>query len=331
MKLITVEEHLAWDPLRRELGKYLGEELTCLQQAGAAGLPLTADPALYTDPDHARLADMDRYGIAMQLLSCPLKAQYLPPAEAPALVRVCNDHLAEVMGRHPDRYGAFGLLPWSDPAAAVREAQRIASLGFHGVLLAGGMDQEGTFLDHPRYLPVLEACQDLGLPLYLHPAVPLKGVREPYYGGLGETLSARLALHGWGWHHEAGVQLLRVILVGRCDQFPRLRLIVGHWGEMVPFFLSRLDHSLPQRVTGLARTVTETVREQVYVTPSGMFDLPQLNFCLEVLGAERILYSVDCPFLSNEQALPFLENAPLSQEEKEKIAHGNAERLFHLV
>ena len=143
-------------------------------------------------------------------------------------------------------------------------------------------------------------------------------------------MSARLSLHGWGWHNEAGIQVLRVLLAGRFDQFPKLQLIAGHWGEMVPFFLSRLDQSMPQVVTKLQRTITETFRQNIYVTPSGIFDTPQLKFCLDVLGADRILHAVDCPFISNAGALPFIENAPISEEEKEMIAYRNAERLFAL-
>ena len=168
------------------------------------------------------------------------------------------------------------------------------------------------------------------MPIFIHPGAPLQSVQEPYYGGLGEEVSARLSLHGWGWHNEAGIQILRTILAGRFQQLPNLQLIAGHWGEMVPFFLSRLDQSMPPVVTKLERTITETFRQHVYVTPSGMFDYPQLKFCAEVLGTDRIIHSVDCPFVSNAGAKDFIDRAPLAQEEKEKIAFRNAQRLFHL-
>lgn len=273
---------------------------------------------------------MDRHGIAMQILSCPAKSQLLPEREAAPIVSETNDYIAQCVKKHPDRYGAFALLPWSNPAEAVKEAQRIKKLGFQGILLSGRACAEGKFLDDPRFIPVLEACEALELPIYVHPGAPLQAVQQPYYGGFCEEVSARLSLHGWGWHNEAGIQVLRTILAGRFDQFPKLQLIAGHWGEMVPFFLSRLDQSMPQCVTGLQRTVTDTFRENVYVTPSGIFDYPQLKFCVEVLGADRIIHSVDCPFISNAGAQPFLENAPISEDEKEQIAHINAEKLFHL-
>ena len=328
MKIITIEEHLAGAPINEHLAKYTAEDAPYTAMAHEKGRPYEADPQLFGDLDKCRIEDMDRYGITMQILSCPVKSQLLPATEAPGIVSETNDYIAQVVQKHPDRYGAFALLPWSAPTAAAKEAERVKEMGFQGILLAGRASAENEFLDHKRYMPVLEACEALGLPIYIHPGAPLKAVQEPYYGGLGDEVSARLSLHGWGWHNEAGIQVLRTILAGRFDQFPKLQLIAGHWGEMLPFFLSRLDQSMPQYVTKLDRTVTETFRQNVYVTPSGIFDYPQLKFCVEVLGADRIIHSVDCPFISNEGAKPFIENAPISDAEKDLIAYKNAEVLF---
>lgn len=179
-------------------------------------------------------------------------------------------------------------------------------------------------------MPILEAAEALHAPIYVHPAAPMTSVQKCYYDGLGAQLSARLSLYGWGWHHEAGIQVLRMILSGAFEKFPKLQLIAGHWGEMIPFFLSRLDQALPQSVTKLSRTVTDTFRNNVYITPSGIFDYPQLQFCTEVLGADRILHSVDFPFIGNESARSFIENAPITNEYKEKIAHTNAEFALNL-
>ena len=330
MRIITIEEHLAGAPINRHLAKYAAEDAPYTAMAHGKGRPYEADPQLFADLDQRRIEDMDRYGIDMQILSCPAKSQLLPAGEAPAIVSETNDYIADVAKKHPNRYGAFALLPWSNPDKAAEEAQRVKAMGFQGILLAGRASKGNAFLDDRQFLPVLEACESLELPIYVHPGAPLKAVQEPYYGGLGNELSARLSLHGWGWHNEAGIQVLRTILAGRFEQFPKLQLIAGHWGEMVPFYLSRLDQSLTQQVTKLERTITDTFRQNVYVTPSGIFDDPQLKFCVEVLGADRIIHAVDCPFISNEGARPFIENAPISEDDKEKIAHGNAERLLKL-
>lgn len=108
-------------------------------------------------------------------------------------------------------------------------------------------------------------------------------------------------------------------------------MIIGHWGEMIPFYLTRLDEALPKGITGLSLNVSEYFRRNVYITPSGMFDMAQLSYCVDVLGADRILYAVDYPFIPNDKAVEFLENAPISREEKEKIAYKNAETLLRFT
>ena len=237
-KIITIEEHLAGAPINAHLAKYGAVDAPYTAAAHGKGRPYDADPELFGDLDKRRIADMDEHGIAMQILSCPAKSQLLPASEAPAIVSETNDYIAAVMGRHPNRYGAFALLPWSNAETAAKETQRVKSMGFHGILLAGRASAGDAFLDDKQFLPVLEACESLELPIYVHPGAPLQAVREPYYGNLRDEVSARLSLHGWGWHNEAGIQVLRTILAGRFDQFPKLQLISGHWGEMVPFMLS---------------------------------------------------------------------------------------------
>lgn len=330
MKIITIEEHLIGAPIDFYIEKYSAKDAPYMAYAHCKGRPYEADAQLFGDLETCRINDMNKNGITMQILSCPAKSQLLPAGEAPAIVTDTNDFIWETVKKHPDRYGAFALLPWSNPKSAVAEAERVKALGFHGILLSGRASSGDAFLDDKQYIPILEACAALNLPIYMHPAAPHKSVQKIYYDGLSDEVSARLSLHGWGWHNEAGIQILRTILAGRFDEFPTLRLIAGHWGEMIPFFLSRIDQSMPPSVTCLKRTVTDTFKQNIYVTPSGIFDYPQLKFCAEVLGADRIIHSVDCPFISNGGAAPFIENAPLNQHEKELIAYKNAEKLFNL-
>ena len=276
-----------------------------------------------------RIADMDAHGIDMQVLSYSNATQLAPADQAIGLARAANDRLAEAVRAHPGRFGGFATLPWQDPLAAAAELERaVHELGFKGALLIGRPGQ--TFLDDQCYEPVLAKLDELKAPLYVHPGAPLPQVQQPYYGGLGKAVTARLSLFGWGWHNEAGVQVIRMILAGVFEKFPGLQVISGHWGEMVPFYLQRMDDAMPREVTGLSRSITQTYRSQVYVTPSGMLNLPHFKFIHEVLGADRILYSVDYPYLSNTGARRFLEQLPVSQEDKEKIAHRNAETLLRL-
>lgn len=327
MKIITTEEHIPLKTLSRALAKYPSEDAVRTSAAGSPDLPYYPDTDLYGNIEK-RIENMDRCGITKQILSAPVSTQLLPKEEA-GVVSEANDELAEIVKTHPDRLGAFATLPWKHIAASAKELERaITKLGFQGVILAGRASGEDTFLDDKAFLPILEAAESLNAPIYIHPAPPMTSVQKSYYDGLGDRLSARLSLYGWGWHNEAGVQVLRLILSGAFERFPRLQVIAGHWGEMVPFFLSRLDQALPGSVTGLERTITETFKDNVYVTPSGIFDYPQLRFCMDVLGVDRIIHAVDYPFILNDEALAFIENAPITKSEKELIAYKNAEGLF---
>ncbi len=281
------------------------------------------------DTGAGRLAQMDRHGIDMQILSYSNAPQLASPGQGVALTRAANDRLAAAVESHPTRFRAFAAMPWQDPSAAAAELERaVTQLGMVGTLLIGRPGE--NFLDDPRYEPVLDKLNELAVPLYVHPGPPLPQVREPYYGGFNKEVSARLSLFGWGWHNEAGVHVIRMMLAGIFDRHPRLQVISGHWGEMVPFYLQRMDDSLPQEATGLARTLTDTYRQHVYVTPSGMLNLPHFEFIHKVLGPDRILYSVDYPYLTLSGARAFLERLAVSQEDREKIAHGNAETLLRL-
>lgn len=292
-------------------------------QAAKTSMTLAADLGA------ARLAEMDKNGIDMQVVSYSNAPQLIEGPQAIELTRAANDRLAEAVRANPNRFGGFATLPWQDPEAAALELERaVTQLGMVGTLLTGRPGQ--TFLDDPRYEPVLKMLDQLEVPLYAHPGFVLPQVQQPYYGGLKKEVSARLSLFGWGWHHEAGIQVIRMILAGVFDRFPKLQVISGHWGEMVPFYLQRMDDTIPQEATGLSRSISQTYKEHVYVTPSGMLNLPHFEFIHKVMGADRIIYAVDYPYLTHTGAREFLQNLPISQADREKIAHGNAEALFRL-
>ena len=343
MKLICVEEHIsdqdlfqAGQPKQKAEAGYLtqvGDYFNGSPEDGDDKLPTTVNfhtsMKLLSEMDGGRLAAMDKHGIDMQILSYSNPSQNAPAEQQVQLTRKANDRLAETVRANPARFGGFACLPWDHPEAAAEELERaVKELGFVGTLLLGRPGT--TFLDDSRFDPILAKLNELRVPIYLHPGYPLPQVQQPYYEGLGTQVTARLSLFGWGWHNEAGVHLLRLLLSKKFDQFPRLQVICGHWGEMVPFYLARLDDSIPQQVTGLSRSITETFKQHVYVTPSGMMSLPQFEFIVKVIGVDRILYSVDYPYLTLAGARRFLESLSVSEEDKEKIAHGNAELLFRL-
>ena len=343
MKLICVEEHVldaatgaATQAALRAAAPYLpdwGSRVVDGRHVADPTRPHVIAPAESArkglDMGAARLADMDAAGIDMQVLSYGGFAQLLDAARAIDLSRAANDRLALAIQSHPTRFGGFATLPWQAPEAAARELERAVNvLGLKGALINGRPGD--TFLDDPRYAPLLAAFDALGVPLYLHPGLPLRAVQAPYYGGFDKELSARLSMFAWGWHNEAGIQVVRMLLAGVFDRYPRLLVISGHWGEMVPFFLQRLEDSIPQEASGLRRPIVQTYREHVYVSPSGMLTLPHFQFIHTLMGAERILYSIDYPYQSLDGASAFIERLPVADADKAMIAHGNAERLLGL-
>lgn len=331
MRIITIEEHITGTELDSAVRNLIMEDAPYYRLTLGKDLPYYPDFDLYKDMGELRIANMDKFGIDMQVISCPAQAGMIKDSEVVPLVREVNDSMAAAVAKHPTRLAAFAALPWALPDAAAAELERaVTTLGMKGALLAGRPSREALFLDDPQFTPILETAAALDVPLYVHPGVPVPAVQSAYYDRLDPEVSARVSIFGWGWHNEAGIQVMRMILAGVFDKYPNLQVISGHWGEMVPFFLSRLDQALPQQVTGLERTITQTYAENVYVTPSGIFTYPQLQFALQELGVKRIIHSVDFPLVENDDAQAFIVDAPLSEDEKELIAHGNAERLLKL-
>jgi uncharacterized protein len=318
VRVITLEEHF-WTGAIRDANR----QIMPPRAFGDLGDKLA-------DLGPRRLADMDAAGIDVQVLSVTAPAtQELEPATAVALARDANDQLAEAVAAHPSRFAGFATLPTPDPAAAAAELERtVTDLGFKGAMINGHTG--GRFLDDRAYWPVFEQAEALGVPVYLHPTYPTAQVMEAYYAGFDAPVSAALATAGWGWHAETGLHALRLVLGGVFDRFPGLQIIIGHMGENIPFSLARADERLSPVATHLKRPVAEYFRENFYITTSGYFTDPPLLCALMVLGADRILFSVDYPFSGNARGRSFLDQAPVSEADREKIAHGNAERLLHL-
>lgn len=329
MKIIALEEHFRNAEIEEAVRKYLSSGLGDIFDKSLASF--TSRISQERDLGAERLRHMDAVGIDMQVLSYSSPGtQMLPASEAVPLARDANDQLASAIAAHPERFAGFATLPTPDPEAAAVELERaVQKLGFKGAMINGRTGDR--FLDDPSFRPLLEAAVALDVPLYLHPTIPSRAVQEAYYSHLDPAISGALATAGWGWHLETGIHALRMIVAGVFDQYPSLQLILGHWGEMIPFYLARVDEVLSPVTKQLQRRVSEYFLQQVYVTPSGMFTLPPFLLTLQIMGADRIMYAVDYPYVAGDQARAFLENAPVSPVDKEKIAHRNAEKVLKLA
>jgi predicted TIM-barrel fold metal-dependent hydrolase len=325
MRTIAIEEHF----LSRGFREVLQSHASSL--AGVSNPVMTAERQIkLADLGTLRLQDMDMAGIDLRVISdIGSNIVSRPGDEGVQLAREANDQLAAAIAAHPDRFAGFASLPMTEPEAAAEELERaVRSLGLKGAMIHGVT--EGRFLDDPAFLPVLERAAALAVPIYLHPAFPPAPVRDVYYAGLDPAVSFVLATSGWGWHSEVGIHALRLILAGVFDRLPTLQIIIGHMGEMIPFMLARIDDWLTPMAQQLQRSVPEYFSHHFHFTTSGFFTDPPLMLALQVMGADRIIFSVDYPFSTNEQGRAFLDHAAISPAEKEKISHLNAEQLLGL-
>jgi uncharacterized protein len=322
MRVISLEDHF-WTPdIATAIGALRNPD------TAASDSPLAAD---LLDLGERRLAAMDEAGIDLQVISHTTPGvQHLDADTAVPLAREANDALARAVAEHPDRFAGFATLPTSAPDAAADELERaVGDLGMKGAMVNGHTG--GLFLDDPRFDVLLARAERLGVPLYLHPAEPVAAVRAAYYEGFDPAVSWFLSAAAYGWHAETGLHVLRMVLAGVFDRHPGLQLVIGHMGEMLPFMLARVDDNLPPAVTGLDRLPSEYILANVHITTSGLFSVPPLLCALMVFGADRVLFSVDWPYAPNTDGRRLLDTAPLSPDDLERIAHGNAERLLGLA
>jgi uncharacterized protein len=315
MKVIALEEHV----LPRDIIEAAGVDI---------GLRANKKAAQLDEMGAGRIQIMDDAGIDIQVLSAlSNNVQDLEPVHSISVNRQLNDRMAETVARYPDRFRAFAALPMTDTAGAVDELRRcVEELGFLGAMIHG--QTRGVFLDDPSVRPVLAAAERLGVPIYLHPAPPPVAVKESYYSGLTEEVEACLSTSGWGWHSETAMHVLRMVAGGVFEDLPDLKLIVGHMGEGLPFHLDRIESMLTPVVAGHSRTVAETLRRNLYLTTSGYNTATPLLCALAAFGVDHIMFSVDHPFANSDQATAFLRSAPVSESDREQIAHGNVESLL---
>jgi predicted TIM-barrel fold metal-dependent hydrolase len=315
-RVIALEEHY-FDP---NVTKHF-------QQAGPeARLPELRNRLL--DVGELRIREMDEAGIDVQVLSHAAPATQRMDAEtAIPVARQANDKLFEVIKNSNGRFEAFAALPTADPEAAAGELERaVTRLGFKGAMIHGLSN--GQWLDERRFWPIFERAQALDVPVYMHPAIPHPAVAEVYYKDYVKEFPGLLTA-AWGFTVETATQAIRLVLSGMFEAYPRLKIILGHLGEGLPFSLWRIDMALA-RQGNRSSAFRDTFREHFWITTSGNFSTPALLCSVMEMGTDRILFSVDYPFVLNPPGMKWMQDIPLGQEDRAKIYGGNAKRLLRL-
>jgi 2,3-dihydroxybenzoate decarboxylase len=283
-----------------------------------------------SDIGERRIADVDSSGIDLQILSLTSPGvQVFDAATACSLAASTNDQVAEAVRRYPTRFAALAAVAPQDPQAAAREAERaVTRLGLKGIII--NSHTQGEHLDDPKFWDIFAAAEALDVPVYIHPQAPPKLMAQPY---VDKGLEGAL----WGFAAETGLHVLAILRSGALDRFPRLRLVVGHCGEALPFWLFRLDYmnrtarpAIRSGATSLKRTLSEYIRENVYVTTSGMAWAPVITFVQSVLGMDRVLYAMDYPYQFEPDEVTATDAVPIADADRKQLFQTNAERVFKL-
>ncbi|MBV9680241.1 MAG: amidohydrolase, partial [Solirubrobacterales bacterium] len=301
MRTIALEEHCLTPELRDLLGPQIHPYYAVHRWPPALAARLM-------DLGAGRIAEMDAHGIDMQVLSQVQPGLEHSTAErAVPVARAFNDRVAEAVAGHPDRFAGFAALPTADPAASADElARAVRELGFKGALINGRTLER--FLDDEFFWPMFESAEALGVPIYLHPMPPPQAVYDAYYAGFGDAVGFMLGAPAWGWHVETGLHALRLILGGVFDRFPKLQMIIGHMGEVIPFMLARIDDTIRGRTvrdpasSPIELSVPEYFQRNFLVATSGLFTDPPLRCAIDTLGIDKVLFAVDHPFSDGAKA-----------------------------
>jgi hypothetical protein len=327
VKIIAIEEHWNSAGIRDALGRLPDGA----RDESVAFNTMGDNQARIEDIGQGRVEAMDAAGIDISILSVVTPAtQALPAADAVALARDANDEAASAVRAHPARFRAFATLPTSDPQAAAAELERCATqLGHVGAMVHGRTGSRP--LDDPAYDDLFAAAARWRQPIFIHPQIPSNQLRDAAYRGLDPLVELGLATFGWGWHLDAGLSALRLILRGTFDRHPDLQLVLGHWGEMLLFWMDRAG-SLSGVAKHLERRVEDYIKTNIHVTSSGMLQERLLRHTLDFTDAGHVLFSTDYPFhRPDATAIGQFFDAIPDRAARTRIAAGNAEALFRLA
>lgn len=316
--LIALEEHFFSTDVLNALDEAYAEQFKAL--------PGLRDKL--GDLDELRLAEMDKGKVSMQVISHAC----VPGAPSIKQCRDGNDQLAAACKKHPSRFAGFAVLPMADPEESARELERaVRKHAFVGALIDNRVND--TYYDGAEYDCVWQKAEELDVPIYLHPVWPSESMAFQYTGNFTAGASKSLGASGWGWHTDCGLHVLRLHAAGVFDKFPKLKIIIGHMGEMLPFQLQRVCN-LSVRWGDIRRDLKTVYENNIYITTSGVWSLDPLRCILANTPIDHILFSVDYPFEKNENGLKWMEELErsrlVSAEQLEMIAYRNSERLLKI-
>lgn len=276
-----------------------------------------------------RLRIMDEDGVAMHLLSHVAPGvQMFDAATATTLAKVTNDHLAEVISRHPTRFAGLATMAPQDPPGAVREMERaVRELKLNGFII--NSHTNGEFLDRQKFWPLLEAAEALQRPIYLHPRAPADSMAAPF---------ADYDMHNarWGFQADTSTHVLRMIYGGVFDRFPRLQMVIGHMGEGLPGQLWRIDNTSDvgrrrrDDPNAAGMMPSDYLRRNFHITTSGVLHGPILKYTIELFGIDRVMWAIDYPFERSPAATAFMNTVDVDDDARARLFHLNAERVFRL-
>lgn len=345
MKKIAIEEHFHTEDYvkylfsrkewpKREFVQEGGNTLVRDWWSPGAFRLLPPVPGRITDLGEGRLREMDEAGIDMQVLSLSFPGvEMFNAADGTAVAKSVNDELSEVVRRCPERFAGFAAIAPQDPGAAADELERaVTKLGLKGACVNGHI--QGEYLDDSKYWPIFERAEKLDVPIYIHPKMPGPDMIKPYmaYPGLASAML--------GFSAEASLHAMRLILSGVFERYPRLKIILGHLGEALPFWLWRMDSRFEEEKSDPAsaafyrnykKSPAQCFRENFYVTISGMFWQPVLQFVSSVLGSDRIMFATDYPYESSALAAQFIESVQINEVDRRNICYANAENIMGLA